>query len=163
VPGNTGLLDAIAIIRQLDAGTLQRLPPAVPSGFVLPELHRALTAETGHINRNAWEMSLALAMKEALRSGDLYLPQSKQHVSFWELTLSTPQWQEVQPVASATLQQPPKAEAKAVLAAQFHTAVTEAKARFPTADFATIQDGKLKLKRDEKVVVPPSVTAVQRV
>src|SRR5207253_875412 len=42
VPGNTGLLDAIAIIRQLDAGTLKRLPPAVPTGFVLPELHRAL-------------------------------------------------------------------------------------------------------------------------
>jgi TnpA family transposase len=162
VPGNTGLLDAIAIIRQLDAGTLKRLPPAVPTGFVLPELHRALTDETGHINRNAWEMSLALAMKEALRSGDLYLPQSKQHVSFWELTLSTPQWQEVQPVASTMLQQPPKAEAKAVLAAQFHTAVTEAKARFPAADFATIQEGKLKLKRDDKVVVPPPVTAVQK-
>ena len=40
--------------------------------------------------------------------------------------------------------------------------MTEAKARFPTDDFATIQDGKLKLKRDDKVVVPPSVTAVQK-
>ena len=45
---------------------------------------------------------MALAMKDALRSGDLYLPQSKQHVSFWEFTLSTPQWQEVPP-ANATI------------------------------------------------------------
>jgi hypothetical protein len=28
------------------------------------------------------KMGLVLAMKDTLRSGDLYLPQSKQHVSF---------------------------------------------------------------------------------
>jgi hypothetical protein len=32
VPGTTGLLDAMALIRQLDAGTLQRLPPRSPQG-----------------------------------------------------------------------------------------------------------------------------------
>jgi hypothetical protein len=162
VPGNASVLDAITLIRHLDAGTLKRLPPTAPTGFVPPELRRALTDEAGQINRNAWEMGLALAIKEALRSGDLYLPQSKQHVSFWEFTLSTPQWQEVQPTAAATLHQPPKAEAKAVLTEQFHAAVTAANARFPTDDFATIQDGKLKLKRDDKVIVPPAVTAVQK-
>lgn len=40
--------------------------------------------------------------------------------------------------------------------------MTEAKARFPADDFATIQAGKLKLKRDDNVVVPPSVTALQK-
>ena len=160
--GNASLLDAIAMIRQLDAGTLKRLPPTVPTGFVPQELQRALTDQTGQSNRKAWEMSLALAMQEARRSGDLYLPQSHQPVSFWELTLNAPRWQEGQPSASATLQQPPKPEAKAVLPHQFHAAVTEAKAPFPAADFATIQDGKRKLQRHDKGVLPPSVTAVQK-
>jgi len=86
---------------------------------------------------------------------------SKQHVSFWELTLNTPRWQEVQrpPLPHSSS---PKPEAKAVLTHQFHAAVTEAKAQFPADDFATIQDGKLKLKRNDKVVVPSSVTAVQK-
>ena len=161
--GNDSLLHAIDIIRQLDAGTLKRLPPTVPTGFVPRELRRALKDQTGQINRNAWETGLALAIKDALRSGDLYLPQSKQHVSFWELTLSEPRWQEVQPSACAALQQPPKPEAKAVLTHQFHDAVTGAKARFAGDDFAEIQEGKLKLKRDDKVIVPAAVTALQKV
>jgi hypothetical protein len=97
--GNDSLLQAIDLIRQLDAGTLKRVPPTVPTGFVPRELRRTLKDQTGQINRNAWETGLALAIKDALRSGDLYLPQSKHHVSFWELTLSEPRWQEVQPSA----------------------------------------------------------------
>ena len=62
-------------------------------------------------------------IKDALRSGDLYLPQSKQHVSFWDLTLSDT------PVAGgANLRLVPRSsnphnsEAKAVLTQQFHEA-----------------------------------------
>jgi len=87
--GNDSLLYAIDIIRQLDAGTLKRVSPTVPTGFVPRELQRALKDQTGQIN----ETDLALAIKDALRSGDLYLPKSKQHVSFWELTFSEPRWQ----------------------------------------------------------------------
>ena len=75
-------------------------------------------------------MGLALAIKDALRSGDLYLPQSKHHVSFWDLTLSDPRWQEVKTSACATLQQPPKQEAKAMLTQQFHEASALATAAF---------------------------------
>jgi len=91
--GNDSLLHAIDIIRQLDAGTLKRVSLTVLTGFVPRELRRALKDQTGQINRNAWETDLALAIKDALRSGDLYLPKSKQHVSFWELTFSEPRWQ----------------------------------------------------------------------
>jgi hypothetical protein len=161
--GNESLLHAIDLIRQLDAGTLKRLPLTVPTSFVPRELRRALRDSTGQINRNAWEMGLALALKDALRSGDLYLPQSKQHVSFWELTLSEPRWQEAQPSACAVLQQPKKPEVKTILTHQFQEAVTTAKARFAGDDFAEIQDGKLKLKRDDKVIIPVSVAALQKV
>ena len=135
--------------------TLKRLPPTAPSGFVPKELRRALKDQAGQLNRNAWEMGLALAIKDALRSGDLYLPQSKQHVSFWDLTLSDTRWQEVRTSAFDDLQQPQKHEAKAVLTQQFHEASDLAKQRFAFDDFAEIQDGKLKLKRDDKVACRP--------
>src|ERR1700756_1506062 len=108
-------------------------------------------------------MGLALAIKDTLRSGDLSLPQSKHHVSFWDLTLSDTRWQEVQTSACDDLQQPPQHEAKAVLTQQFHEVSALAKQRFACDDFAAIEDGKLKLKRDDKIAVPPAVTTLQKV
>lgn len=107
--GNEYLTQAIEIVRQLDAGELKKLPQAAPVDFVPRELRRALKEQDGKVNRNAWEMGLALAMKDALRSGDLYLPQSKQHVSFWDLTLSDTRWQAERATAFANLQQTPEA------------------------------------------------------
>jgi len=162
-PGNEPLLHAIDLVRQLDAGALKRLPPTAPRSFVPHELRRALKDPTGQLNRNAWEMGLALAIKDALRSGDLYVPQSKQPVSFWDLTLSDTRWQEVKTSACDDLQPPPKSEAQGVLAQQFHEASDLAKQRFAFDDFAEMVDGKLKLKRYDKIVVPPAVTTLQKV
>jgi TnpA family transposase len=161
--GNEHLMQAIDMVRKLDAGDLTRLPPTAPTTFVPQELRRALKDQAGNLNRNAWEMGLALAIKDALRSGDLYLPQSKQHVSFWDLTLSETHWQEVRTSAFDDLQQPQKHEARAVLTQQFHEASDLAKKRFAFDDFAEIQDGKLKLKRYDKIALPPSVPILQKV
>lgn len=161
--GNEHLIQAIDLVRQLDAGDLKRLPPTAPTDFVPKDLRRALSDPASHLNRNAWEMGLALAIKDALRSGDLYLPQSKQHVSFWDLTLNDTRWQEEKTTAFDDLQQPQKHEAKAVLTEQFHEASDLAKKRFEFDDFAEIEDGKLKLKRYDKIALPPSVTTLQKV
>src|SRR5262249_35907052 len=143
-PGSEPVLRALAIIRQLDAGVLKKLPPNAPTAFVPKELRRALYDQAAQLNRNAWETGLALALKDALRSGDLYLPQSKQHVSFWDLTLTELHWQEVRTTACATLSQPPPQEAKTVLTQQFHKATALAQDRFAGDTFAEIQAGKLK-------------------
>jgi hypothetical protein len=60
-------------------------------------------------------------------------------------------------------EQPQKHEVKAVLTQQFHEASDLAKQRFAFDDFAEIHDGTLKLKRDDKIALPPSVTTLQKV
>jgi Tn3 transposase DDE domain len=162
-PGAEPLLQAIELVRQLDGGTLRKLPPHAPTAFIPQELHRALTDANGTLNRNAWETGLALAMKDALRSGDLYLPQSKHHVSFWDLTLSEPRWQEARATSYTTLQQPQPQEIKATLTRQFQDATTLAQERFGHDEFATIEDGHLRLKRDDKVAIPATVATLQKV
>ena len=162
-PGNEHLSQAIGLVRQLDAGDFKRLPPTAPTNFVPKDLRRALSDPAGALNRNAWEMGLAIAIKDALRSGDLYLPQSKDHVSFWDLTLNDTRWQEEKPTAFDDLQQPQKHEAKAVITGQFHEACDLAKKRFAVDDFAEIEDGKLKLKRYDRIALPPGVTTLQKV
>jgi TnpA family transposase len=141
---------------------LKKVPADVPTFFVPKDLRRALKDVSGEINRNAWEMGLALAIKDALRSGDLYLPQSKQHVSFWDLVMNESRWQETREASYAELQQPHQQEIKASLALQFRQSVGEAEKRFGLDDFAEIENGKLRLKRDDKAAIPVSVTNLQK-
>jgi hypothetical protein len=92
--GSETLINSIELIRKLDSGEIKNLPEDAPTSFTPKELRRALKNSSGNINRNAWELGLALAIKDALRSGDLYIPKSKQHVSFWDLILPESVWSE---------------------------------------------------------------------
>lgn len=83
--GSNDLMIAIEMVRQLDSGELKKLPKDMPTAFVPKELSRVLKDSNGNINRNAWELNLAFAIKDTFRSGDLYLPKSKQQVSFWDI------------------------------------------------------------------------------
>lgn len=161
--GSDDLLEAIRLVRQLDCGDLKKLPQTASAAFVPQELRRTLKNQAGILNRNAWEMGLALAIKDALRSGDLYLPQSKQHVSFWDLMLSETRWQQVRTSSFEALQQPQKHEVKTVFLQRFHDAITQTKEKFPRDNFAEIIDGKLKLKRYDKAAVPDAVANLQKV
>lgn len=161
--GNHDLIEAIGLVRQLDSGNLKKLPQTAPVNFIPKELLRALKNQAGTLNRNAWEIGLALAIKDGLRSGDLYLPQSKQHVSFWNLMLSEPHWEQIRTSSFEELQQPSKNEVKTVFLQQFHDAITQAQEKFPLDNFAEIVDGKLKLKRYDKVPVSNAVAILQKV
>ena len=160
--GSGPLIKAIQFVRQLDDGDLKKLPENTPTAFIPRELRRSLKDQTSNINRNVWEMGLALAMKDALRSGDLYLPQSKQHVSFWDLTLNEPNWDETKHTVYTELQQPLPHEVRSAISTQFHEAVSAAKKRFGLDNFAEIHNGRLKLKRDDKLDVPDKVNQLQK-
>jgi hypothetical protein len=52
----------------------------------------ALEREDGSLERKIWEIALALAVRDALRAGDLNLAESRRHVSFWNLVYDENQW-----------------------------------------------------------------------
>ena len=148
------MLEAIDLIRKLDSGELKHLPANAPTEFVPMELRRALKDRSGNLSRNAWEMGLALAVKDAFRSGDLYLPQSKHHVSFWDLMLSDSRWGAARDRSYRELQQPQPDHVRSNLVGQFHQTTTEAAKRFALDSFAEIHDGRLKLRRDDTAPRP---------
>lgn len=161
--GSDPLLRSILLIQQLDANEITNLPEDTPTDFVPRELRKALWDGAGNINRNVWEMGLAFAIKDALRSGDLYLPQSKQHVSFWNLMLSDSRWLELKEDYHSESNLPRKSEAKTVITQQFQENIIESQKMFTLDDFAAIQIGELKLRRADKAQIPDSVTRLQRV
>ena len=105
--GTAPLLAALKIARRMAAGELSRLPPDAPTGFVPGSWRSVLRHVKERIDARVWELALAFAVNEALRSGDLYLPGSRQHVSFWKLVygadtaLIAEQWDQLVRVASS--------------------------------------------------------------
>lgn len=63
-----------------------------PTDFVPAGWQKALRDDRGQLRRSLWETALAVAVRDALRSGDLYLPHSRQHAGFWSLVLNEQLW-----------------------------------------------------------------------
>jgi hypothetical protein len=75
-PGAETLLKAIDIAKKLHAGAIKVLPEGVPTQFVTGALRDALTTD-GKVSVRIWELVLAFAVRDALRSGHLYLAESE--------------------------------------------------------------------------------------
>ena len=63
-------------MRLLDAGTLTTLPHHAPTAFVPGKLRPALYHTDGTLDRRTWELGLAVAVRDGLRSGDVFLPEA---------------------------------------------------------------------------------------
>ncbi|MCT4697361.1 Tn3 family transposase [Candidatus Cardinium sp. TP] len=160
--GSQYLIEAIELIKKLDNGDIKSLPKDVPIQFISLELRSGLKGKNGSINRNTWEIGLALAIRDKLRSGDLYLPQSKQHVSFWDLMVSNLHWKEIKYEAISELDLPQQEHVTTHLTTQFQASTEKARKQWCLGNFAYIVNGKLKLKKDDKFVHPPTVAALQK-
>jgi len=148
--GSEELIKAIEIIRRLDSRKSSGLPADAPVSFVPKELEPALKTKTGKLNRNAWEMGLALAIKENMRSGNLFIPKSKQYISFWKMLLEKRFWEKDKEEVYDRLKQPLPEESSEFIRANFHHAIKESESKFSDDNFAHIKEGKLKLSQDKK-------------
>jgi hypothetical protein len=106
---------------------------------------------------------LQVLKEDALRSGDLYIPKSKQHVSFWDLLLNESCWNVTKEASYMELQQPQGHEIIDTLNQEFFQTLKQAEKNFVLDSFANIEHGKLRLKRIDKAAVPSSVTNLQKV
>src|SRR5215510_6623719 len=91
-PGNEAVLSALDVVRQLDAGTRTTVPAQAPTAFVPSKFRAALHHLDGTVDRRTWELGLAVAVRDGLRSGDVFLPASRRHVSFANLLYDPTRW-----------------------------------------------------------------------
>jgi TnpA family transposase len=148
-PGSRALLHAVELLRQLDAGKLKALTLDVDTTFIPAAWRSRLTADPRGIDRRTWEIGLALALRDALRAGEIYLPDSRRHVSFWELCYDCTTWENQRPVAYQALGLPVEADtALTQLVNEFRATAERTALNLPTNTFAEIVAGELRLKRD---------------
>ena len=155
--GSEALMTAIGILRDLDVGARAKLEPNDPHGFV-PAAWRRFLVENGKVDRRTWEIALAFAIRDALRAGNLFLAESREHVSFWNLVYDERRWQETRAEAYGRVGLPaePRTFLDALVVALDQAARAAARG-LPANPFAAVQDGKLKLKRPDALPIPRSV------
>jgi TnpA family transposase len=137
---------------------------AAPRQFVPMAWQKALGPTGERPRRALWEIALAFAIRDALRSGNLFLAASRRHVSFWNLVMGERRWAEVRRDAYAQLSAPPHPDdALGVLRAAFNTAANNAAASLPRNSFALIQNGELRLRQPDALSVTPQVRKLRAI
>ncbi len=159
--GSEPLLGAIEIQRALDAGTRAALTTDDPYGFVQADWrpHLVTDAKAGkQLDRGIWEISLAFAVRDALRAGSLFLAESREHVSFWNLVYDDESWRKNKQEAYQRLTLPLDGQAFIDnLKTEFEAAARAAEQGLPTNRFASIVNGRLKLKRRDALAISHAV------
>ena len=154
--GGEAIVSGLKLLCRLEQGELKALPEDVDVSFVRESWRQGLShGRTDGIDRTTWEISLALALSDGLRSGRVYLPESRHYVSFWDLCYDDTRWQQEKPRAYLDLELPTDgAVAIRKLVEEFHKAATAADVHLATNPFAKVVDGRLVVKRETAVAHP---------
>jgi hypothetical protein len=162
--GSEELLAALGLLRRLDAGEIAELPSDAPCHFVPAAWRAASYREDATLDRRVWVIALSQAVREALRAGDLYLPGSRHHVSFWNLVYDEERWDAERKRAYNALVLP--AESDAMLT-RLRLEYTEAAGRVALGldenPFASVSDGRLQLKRTDALEIPERTRQLRHV
>jgi TnpA family transposase len=155
--GSETLLRAVESLRALDAGTRGPLTTDDPHGFVQTDWRPYLVSD-GKLDRAIWEISLAFAVRDALRAGSLFLAQSRDHVSFWNLVYDDRSWQQTREQAYQRLDLPTDGQTfLARLGAELDRAARAVQRGLPSNRFAAVRNGRLKLKQRDALLIPPAL------
>lgn len=161
-PGNEPLLDAIGFARKLHESGRTDLSDgaAAPLEFAAGIWKRALA---GGVDVRTWELALAFAMRDALRSGDLYLAESRHHISFWNLVQGPEQWTTGRARAYAEMHlSPDPHDALRRLTVELDESIAAFGTGLETNRFASVSNGALVLAKRDALEMPEHVRDMRR-
>lgn len=92
----TELLEAVEILRELNATGARRVPDGAPDGFVPTRWRGYLDTarKSGNTNayRHYWELCTLLGLRDGLRTGDVYVPGSRRYSDPATYLLTPDKW-----------------------------------------------------------------------
>lgn len=152
------LLDAIQIARQYHCGELKKIPFDAPIQFVPQNWKAVLINSKGQINPRTWEISLAFAIKDALKSGDLFIPESQHYISFWNMVYSEKKW--IADRARIYSEQGFPDDCQQILSQlikKLHDLADSAIISLPNNDFIKEKNNEIRFSKDESSPESPEV------
>ena len=162
-PGSDAILTGLDLVRELDSGTRKAVPAHASAAFVPGRFQAALHQSDGTMDRRTWELGLAVAVRDGLRSGDVYLPESRRHVSFSNLVYDPTRWTQERDLAYTELNLPQEPDDFVTrLQQEFDEVAQRAERGLPDNEFVTIRNHRLHLKRRDALDLPPRITQLRR-
>ncbi|MFI5634722.1 Tn3 family transposase [Streptomyces sp. NPDC051664] len=81
--GAESLMEAVKILKELNATGARKVPDGAPADFVPVRwagyLEQAVRAKDATAYRHFWELTVLLGLRDGLRSGDVYVPSSRRY------------------------------------------------------------------------------------
>ena len=162
-PGTQPLLRAIEIARRLDEAGERALPKDAPTDFIPAAWRNSYTQPDGRVDKRLWDIALALSVRDALRSGDLFLPESRHHVSFANLIYHEQRWRQERTAAYEQLSLFQEAdEVVAHLCREFDQTARNTEQGMSKNPFASVRNGRLKLHGRDALDANPQAAALRR-
>ena len=150
--GSEPMLTALDLARGMYRGETSSLPDDAPMGFVNSDLRAPIKRGADSLRKRTWEIALGLAVRDHLRSGDLYLAESRNHGQFWNLVYDQTQWKQERQQGYTLLSLPSSAApALQHLELELNRVAAEAERGLPENPFASVRDGRLKLKQQDRL------------
>ena len=95
-PGTADLMEAVAILKELNRRAAARSPPDAPTWFVPARyagyLEKARKAGDDTAFRHYWELCVILGLRDGLRSGDIFVPGSRRYADPSTYLYTPEQW-----------------------------------------------------------------------
>lgn len=142
----------------------EEFPKRVPYAFLETPWKKSLFKTRGKLDKRTWEMGLFLSMKKALRSGNLYLPQSRDYRDFWSPLCDKTHWRGSKSSHYKELGLPQKGlDMIASLKKEFKRQLSQAVASFSPGSFAELRQGRLVIHKDPPLEDSPRSQALRSI
>lgn len=150
----TELLDAVRVLREMNAAGSRKVPEQAVTGFVPTKwrgyLDEANMSGSATAYRHYWELSVLLGLRDGLRSGDVYVPGSRRYADPAAYLLSAKQWEpQREGFCRLVGKSADPARALATVSEELHQAVGELETVLAGGD------GPVRLDSDGDLVISP--------
>ena len=155
-PGMDELLRSVRILAGLYAAKARKVPDGSPDGLVPARwagyLESAVKAGDVTAYRHYWELCVLMALRDGLRSGDVYVPGSRRYADPASFLLTPQQWEPRRLEFCHLVGKPASAaDALAVANDERHAALADLETQLARGG----GPGEIRLTADGELIIPP--------
>lgn len=162
IGGDSQLLEALELLVRLDSEKKRKIPPDAPMSFISKPWLPLVLDENGMISRRYYEMCALWELRNALRSGDIWVENSRKYADPETYLIPKAEWPNVRPQAGKMTGTPEDGRIRLrQRREELETILAELDRRVEEGSSVRIESGKLVARRLKADILPESAGKLQ--